>query len=56
MQFHREKKNKQKKPQECVWTFIEKHTKTHETKIPRPAKKEDKYCLFMIAKTLLADW
>ena len=25
--------------------------KTHETKVPRPATKEDKYCFFMIAVT-----
>ena len=32
------KKNKQtKKPQEFVSTFIEKHIKVHETKIPRSA-------------------
>ena len=32
-----------KKPQEFVWKFIEKHMKIHETKIRRPATKEDKY-------------
>ena len=41
MQFHREKKKQTKKPQELVWKFIEKHIKTHETKIPWPATKED---------------
>ena len=48
-------KNKQtnkKKPQEFVWKFIEKPMKIHETEIPQPATKEDKYCLFMIAKPL----
>ena len=43
MQFHRKKKdkNKQKKPQELVWKFAEKHMKTHGTKVPWPATKED---------------
>ena len=27
----------------------------HETKIPRPATNEDKYCFFMIAKPLTID-
>ena len=34
---------KKKKPQEFVWKCIEKHMKIHETKIRRPATKEDKY-------------
>ena len=42
-------KNKQtKKPQEFVWKFIEEYIKIHETEIPRPTTKEDKYCFFMI--------
>ena len=46
-------KNKQtKKPQEFVWKFIEEHMKIHETEIPRPATKEDKYFFFMIVKPL----
>ena len=45
-------KKQTKKPQELVWKFIEKHMKMHETKIPRPATKEDKCCSFMIAKPL----
>ena len=45
------KKTKQtKKPQELVWRFVEKHMKTHGTKVPWPATKEDKCCFFMIAK------
>ena len=39
-----------KKPQEFVWKCIEKHMKVDESKIRRPATKEDKYCFFMIAK------
>ena len=52
MQFHRKKKdkNKQKKPQELVWKFVEKHMKTQGTKVPSPATKEDKRCFFMITK------
>ena len=37
--------NKQtKKPQEFISKFNQKHMKIHETKIPGPATKEDKYC------------
>ena len=52
MQFHMEKNKQIKKPQEFVWKFIEKHMKRQETKIPRPATKEDKYCFSMTAKPL----
>ena len=52
MQFYRKKNKQTKKPQEFVWKFFEKHMKIQETKIPRPAKKEDKYCFFMTAKPL----
>ena len=43
-------KKQTKKPQELVWKFVEKHVKTHGTKVPWPATKEDKCCFFMIAK------
>ena len=47
----KEKRQKQtKKPQELVWKFVEKHMKTHGTKVPWPATKKDKCCFFMIAK------
>ena len=58
MQFHRKKRKKKqtnkqtKKPQEFISKFNQKHMKIHETKIPGPATKEDKYCFFMIAKPL----
>ena len=36
MQFHRKEKDKKqtKKPQELVPKFVEKHMKTHGTKVP----------------------
>ena len=49
MQFHRKKKET-KKPQELVWKFVQKHMKTHGTKVPWPAMKDDKCCFFKIAK------
>ena len=45
------KKNKKTKSHESVFESLSKN-KTHETKVPRPATKEDKYCFFMIAKSL----
>ena len=52
MQLHRQKNKQTKEPEEFALKFIEKPNKTHETKIPRPATKEDKCCFFMIAKPL----
>ena len=52
MQFHRKEKdkNKQKSHKSLFEKFVEKHMKTHGTKVPWPATKEDKCCFFMIAK------
>ena len=59
MQFRWEKMKKKKqkqtnkqKSQESLFESLTKNIKIHETKIPGPATKEDKYCFFMIAKPL----
>ena len=60
MQFHRKKqtnKKKQADKQKSHKSLFEslskkKNMKIQETKIPRPATKEDKYCFFMIPKPL----
>ena len=45
-------KQRNKKAQELVWKFIEKHMKIHEAKIPWSATKEDNCGFFMIARPL----
>ena len=51
MQFHQGKKKQpnKKATRVCLKVYP---CKTHETKIPPPARKEDNYCFLMIAKPL----
>ena len=46
--FGKTKRTNKKATRVCLKVY----RKIHDTKIPQPATKEDKYCFFMIAKPL----